>query len=69
MGVQHCGNSVLISAEGELDEDAGGVRLQALDHVTTDDRDLLVDLHGVTPWTPAACSTSWTSTGTRNSCA
>ncbi|MFE5563128.1 STAS domain-containing protein [Streptomyces sp. NPDC056544] len=48
MGVQRCGNSILISAEGELDEDAGGALLQALDHVAADDRDLLVDLHGVT---------------------
>ncbi|MGW3321348.1 hypothetical protein [Streptomyces virginiae] len=48
MGVQHCGNSVLSGAEGELDEDAGGVLLQALDRVTADERDLLVDLHGVT---------------------
>ncbi|MFF3726912.1 STAS domain-containing protein [Streptomyces erythrochromogenes] len=48
MGVQRCGSSVLISADGELDEDAGGVLMQALDHVTADERDLLVDLHGVT---------------------
>ncbi|MFE1877956.1 STAS domain-containing protein [Streptomyces sp. NPDC059496] len=48
MGVQRCSNSVLISADGELDEDAGGVLLQALDHVTAAERDLLVDLHGVT---------------------
>ncbi|MFE5720590.1 STAS domain-containing protein [Streptomyces erythrochromogenes] len=48
MGVQRCGNSVLISADGELDEDAGGVLLQALDHVTAYARDLLIDPHGVT---------------------
>ncbi|MFF1778491.1 STAS domain-containing protein [Streptomyces virginiae] len=48
VGVQRCGNSVLISADGELDEDSGGVLLQALDHVTADVRDLLVDMHGVT---------------------
>lgn len=48
VGVQRCGHSVLISADGELGEDAGGVLLQVLDHVTADERDLLVDLHGVT---------------------
>ncbi|MFF4262255.1 STAS domain-containing protein [Streptomyces virginiae] len=48
MGVQRCGTSVLISADGELDEYAGAVLLPALDHVTADERDLLVDLHGVT---------------------
>ncbi|MFF5783175.1 STAS domain-containing protein [Streptomyces virginiae] len=48
MGVQRCGNSILISAEGELDEDAGGALLRALDRVSADERDLLVDLHGVT---------------------
>ncbi|MFE5522020.1 hypothetical protein ACFQ9Q_30505 [Streptomyces virginiae] len=34
MGVQRCVTSVLISADGELDEDAGGVLLQALNSVT-----------------------------------
>ncbi|MFE5524362.1 STAS domain-containing protein [Streptomyces virginiae] len=48
MGVQRCGNSILISADGELDEDAGGALLRALDRVSADERDLLVDLHGVT---------------------
>ncbi|WP_327733007.1 hypothetical protein OG749_03180 [Streptomyces nojiriensis] len=48
VGVQRWGPSVLISAEGELDEDAGAALLQVLDHVTADERDLLVDLHGVT---------------------
>ncbi|MFE9934188.1 STAS domain-containing protein [Streptomyces sp. NPDC005533] len=48
MDVQHCGSSVLISADGTLDEDAGEALLQALDHVNAHERDLLVDLHGVT---------------------
>ncbi|MFE3865560.1 hypothetical protein ACFXPT_34800 [Streptomyces goshikiensis] len=48
VGVQRCGSSVLISTEGELDEDAGETLLQALDHVAADERDFLVDLHGVT---------------------
>ncbi|MGW7441613.1 STAS domain-containing protein [Streptomyces sp. NPDC054849] len=47
MDVQHCGSSVLISATGELDEGAGEVLQRALDHVTMDERDLLVDLHAV----------------------
>ncbi|MFF1411258.1 STAS domain-containing protein [Streptomyces sp. NPDC058289] len=47
MNVQHCGSSVLVSADGKLDEDAGEVLQRALDHVTMDERDLLVDLHGV----------------------
>ncbi|MCC0100457.1 hypothetical protein K7B10_37945 [Streptomyces flavotricini] len=48
MDVQHCGSSILISATGELDEGAGEVLQRALDHVTMDERDLLVDLHAVT---------------------
>lgn len=47
VNVQHCGSSVLISAAGELDEGAGEVLQRALDYVTTDERDLLVDLHAV----------------------
>ncbi|MFD7915184.1 hypothetical protein ACFV30_31440 [Streptomyces sp. NPDC059752] len=38
MGVQRCSNSVLISADGELNEDAGRVILQALDHVTASEQ-------------------------------
>ncbi|MFI5672835.1 STAS domain-containing protein [Streptomyces sp. NPDC051704] len=45
--IQHCASSVLVSAAGELGEDAGEVLQQALNYVTTDERDLLVDLHGV----------------------
>ncbi|MGI5451499.1 STAS domain-containing protein [Streptomyces sp. CA-243310] len=45
--VQHCGSSILLSAKGELDEDAGTALRQALDHATGDEGDLLVDLHGV----------------------
>lgn len=45
--VRHCGSSILVSATGELDEDAGEVLQRALDHVTLDERDLLVDLHAV----------------------
>ncbi|MGT2532773.1 STAS domain-containing protein [Streptomyces nojiriensis] len=45
--VQHCGNSVLISATGTLDEDAGELLQDALDHVTMAEPDLLVDLRGV----------------------
>ncbi|MFD9307010.1 STAS domain-containing protein [Streptomyces sp. NPDC060048] len=45
--VQHCGHSVLVSASGELDEEAGEMLQQALAHVTARERDLLVDLHGV----------------------
>lgn len=45
--VRHCGSSVLISAEGTLDEEAGAVLQQALDDVAVDARDLMVDLHGV----------------------
>ncbi|MCY0931860.1 STAS domain-containing protein [Streptomyces sp. H27-H1] len=48
MGVQHRGGSVLISIDGTLDEDADEALRQALGRVTTDERDLLVDLHGVT---------------------
>ncbi|MFG2713409.1 STAS domain-containing protein [Streptomyces goshikiensis] len=46
--VQHCGGSVLLSVSGELDEDAGAALQEALDGVTACERDLLVDLHGVT---------------------
>ncbi|MGW0395926.1 STAS domain-containing protein [Streptomyces sp. NPDC003042] len=45
--VQHCGSSVLVSAGGQLDEDAGAALQQALDDVAVDARDLMVDLHGV----------------------
>ncbi|MGW0396064.1 STAS domain-containing protein [Streptomyces sp. NPDC003042] len=45
--VQHCGSSVLISASGQLDEDAETALQQALDGVAVDARDLIVDLHGV----------------------
>ncbi|MFD6891132.1 STAS domain-containing protein [Streptomyces sp. NPDC059957] len=47
MDVERCGSSVLISATGELDEGAGEVLQRALDYVTMDERDLLVDLHAV----------------------
>ncbi|MFD3549194.1 STAS domain-containing protein [Streptomyces sp. NPDC058655] len=47
MDVQHCGYSVLVGAKGELDEDGGAVLQRSLDDVTADERDLLVDLHGV----------------------
>ncbi|MGR4877923.1 hypothetical protein ACIPUC_00555 [Streptomyces sp. LARHCF249] len=33
-------------------------RFSAPDHVTLDERDLLVDPHAVTAWTSTACSTS-----------
>lgn len=46
-GLQHCGSSVLVSASGELDEDAAETLQQALNSVTACERDLLVDLHGV----------------------
>ncbi|MCC0093260.1 STAS domain-containing protein [Streptomyces flavotricini] len=45
--VQHCGRSVLISATGKLDHSAGEVLQRALDSVTMDERDLLIDLHAV----------------------
>ncbi|MFG2985584.1 STAS domain-containing protein [Streptomyces sp. NPDC048258] len=45
--VRNCGSSILISAEGRLDEHAGVVLQQALDDVAVDARDLMVDLHGV----------------------
>ncbi|MGW6841222.1 STAS domain-containing protein [Streptomyces sp. NPDC054958] len=48
MDVQHCATSILVGAGGNLDEDAGETLRQALDGVTADTRDLLVDLHGVT---------------------
>ncbi|MET9468007.1 STAS domain-containing protein [Streptomyces sp. NPDC006544] len=47
VNVQHCGSQVLVSAAGDLDEDAGEVLQRALEHVTMDERDFLVDLHGV----------------------
>ncbi|MFE6847262.1 STAS domain-containing protein [Streptomyces sp. NPDC057686] len=47
MDVQHCGSSVLVSIAGELDEGAGEVLQRALDYVTMDERDLLVDLRAV----------------------
>ncbi|MFE5523478.1 STAS domain-containing protein [Streptomyces virginiae] len=47
MNVQHRGSSVLVSAIGELYEDAGATLQRSLDGVTADERDLLVDLHGV----------------------
>lgn len=39
--------SIQISATGELDEGAGEVLQHALDHVTMDEHDLLLDLHAV----------------------
>ncbi|MFG2716611.1 STAS domain-containing protein [Streptomyces goshikiensis] len=45
--VQYCGSTALLSASGELDEDAGEALQEALDGVTADVRDVLVDLHGV----------------------
>ncbi|MGW2993531.1 STAS domain-containing protein [Streptomyces sp. NPDC001193] len=47
MNVQHCGSSILISAAGKLDRGAGDVLQRALDHVTMNERDLLIDLHAV----------------------
>lgn len=38
--------TVLVSITGTLDEDAGTVLQRALDDVTADERDLMVDLHG-----------------------
>ncbi|MEU9029686.1 STAS domain-containing protein [Streptomyces sp. NPDC048383] len=45
--VRHGGSSVLIGAEGKLDEYAGAVLQKALDDVSVDARDLVLDLHGV----------------------
>ncbi|MFJ6784350.1 STAS domain-containing protein [Streptomyces yangpuensis] len=45
--VQHRGATVLLSAAGELDEQAGESLRAAVDGVTAAVRDLLVDLHGV----------------------
>lgn len=45
--VRHCGSQILVSATGELDGRAGEVLQRALEHVTVDERDLLVDLHAV----------------------
>lgn len=47
MDVQCCGSSVLVGASGRLTEDAGTALQQALDGVTADARDLVIDLHGV----------------------
>ncbi|MGW7459469.1 STAS domain-containing protein [Streptomyces sp. NPDC054797] len=52
MDVQRCRSSLLVSASGELEEDAGVALQQALDHVTSDERDLTVDLHGVVSMNP-----------------
>ncbi|MEV8536977.1 STAS domain-containing protein [Streptomyces sp. NPDC051211] len=38
--------TVLVSVTGTLDEDAGPALERALDGVTADERDLMVDLHG-----------------------
>ncbi|MEW1640064.1 STAS domain-containing protein [Streptomyces sp. NPDC093801] len=38
--------TVLVSVTGSLDESAGSALRQALDRVGTDERDLMVDLHG-----------------------
>ncbi|MFI8281040.1 STAS domain-containing protein [Streptomyces sp. NPDC085929] len=48
MDVQHCGSSVMASVSGELHEDAGAALQRALDGATGDERDLMIDLHGVT---------------------
>ncbi|KOU71141.1 MULTISPECIES: STAS domain-containing protein [Streptomyces] len=45
--VQHRGGTVLLSATGELDEDAGEPLHAAVDGIPAGVRDLLVDLHGV----------------------
>lgn len=45
--VNHRGTSVLLRTSGELDEDAGQALEQALDKVTAQERDLMVDLHAV----------------------
>ncbi|MFE2326695.1 STAS domain-containing protein [Streptomyces sp. NPDC059385] len=47
MDVQRCGSSIVVSAAGELDDGAGEVFQRALDSVTMDERDLLVDLDAV----------------------
>ncbi|MFF4012751.1 STAS domain-containing protein [Streptomyces sp. NPDC001717] len=47
MDVQRCGSSIVVTAAGELDDGAGEVFQRALDYVTMDERDLLVDLHAV----------------------
>ncbi|MCX4775425.1 STAS domain-containing protein [Streptomyces sp. NBC_01264] len=47
MDIQHCRNSMQISATGELDEGAGEILQRALDYVTIDEHALLVDLHAV----------------------
>ncbi|MBT2446207.1 anti-sigma factor antagonist [Streptomyces sp. ISL-43] len=38
--------TVLVSITGALDEDAGAALQRALNDVTSDERDLMVDLHG-----------------------
>lgn len=45
--VNHRGTSVLLRTSGELDEDAGQALEQALDKVTAEERDLMVDLQAV----------------------
>ncbi|MEU9032581.1 STAS domain-containing protein [Streptomyces sp. NPDC048383] len=47
VNTQHRGTTTLLSAVGELDQDAGRALQEALDGVTTAVRDLLIDLHGV----------------------
>ncbi|MFF1414071.1 hypothetical protein ACFVX6_30480 [Streptomyces sp. NPDC058289] len=68
MDVQHRRSSVLVSAAGDLDEDAGEVLQRALDHVTMDEQDLLVDLHGVAAMDADGLPTSWTCTGAQRAC-
>ncbi len=51
--IQSCGTSVLLSADGHLDEDADTVLQRALDGVTDDDRSLMIDIHGVASMDPA----------------
>ncbi|MFJ5811482.1 STAS domain-containing protein [Streptomyces sp. NPDC093093] len=46
--IDYCGNTVLVSVSGTLDEAAGQALQAALAGVTIDVRDLLVDLHRVT---------------------
>ncbi|MFD6468933.1 STAS domain-containing protein [Streptomyces goshikiensis] len=47
MDTQQRGESVLVSANGELDEEAGATLRRSLDGIPADARDLLVDLYGV----------------------
>ncbi|MFF3216911.1 STAS domain-containing protein [Streptomyces sp. NPDC002886] len=46
MDVQYRGHSVLVSLDGELDQDAGTALQKALSDATGYERDLMVDLHG-----------------------